>query len=79
MEYDKARVDEMVLALLYLTSSRDKYATRAWKGLDAETLDRLYQKGYIGDPRGKTLSRVLTETGAQLSKEWFFQHFGAKE
>ena len=30
MEYDKDRVDEMVLALLYLTSSHDKYATRAW-------------------------------------------------
>ncbi|GAB4419432.1 MAG: hypothetical protein Fur0044_15810 [Anaerolineae bacterium] len=32
MDYDKDKVDEMVLALLYLTSSRDKYATRAWIG-----------------------------------------------
>jgi hypothetical protein len=31
MEYDKDKVDEMVLALLYLTSFRDKNATRAWK------------------------------------------------
>jgi hypothetical protein len=41
MEYDKDKVDEMVLALLYLTSSRDQYATRAWKGLDVNILDRL--------------------------------------
>jgi hypothetical protein len=79
MEYDKDRVDEMVLALLYLTSSHDKYATRAWKGLDLETMDRLYKKGYISDPKGKSASVVLTEAGAKLSKELFFKHFGAKE
>jgi hypothetical protein len=79
MEYDKDRVDEMVLALLYLTSSRDKYATRAWKGIDLEAMDRLYKKGYIGDPKGKSVSVVLTEAGAKLSKELFFKHFGAKE
>lgn len=28
MEYDKDRVGEMVLALLFLTSSSDQYATR---------------------------------------------------
>jgi hypothetical protein len=79
MEYDKDRVDEMVLALLFLTSSRDKYATRAWKGLDWETMDRLYQKGYIGDPKGKAASVVLTEAGEKLSKELFFKHFGVKK
>jgi len=79
MEYDKDRVDEMVLALLYLTSSHDEYGTRAWKGLDWEAMDRLYQKGYISDPKGKAMSIVLTEAGAKLSKELFFKHFGAKE
>jgi len=34
VEYDKDRVDEMVLALPYLTSSQDEYATRAWKGMN---------------------------------------------
>lgn len=79
MEYDKDKVDEMVLALLYLTSSQDKYATRAWKGLDWAAMERLYQKGYISDPRGKSLSVVLTEAGAKLSKELFCKHFAAKE
>jgi len=39
IDYDKDRVDEMVLALLYLTSSRDQYGVRAWKGLDWEAMD----------------------------------------
>jgi hypothetical protein len=79
MEYDKDRVDEMVLALLYLTSSRDEYATRAWKGLDSQAMDRLYKKGYIGDPKEKSASVALTEAGARLSKELFFKHFGPRE
>jgi hypothetical protein len=66
----------MVLALLYLTSSHDQYGTRAWKGIDWETMDRLYKKGYIGDPKGKAMPVIVTEMGAALSKELFFKHFG---
>jgi hypothetical protein len=51
----------------------------SWKGLDWETMDRLYQKGYIGDPGGKAASVVLTEAGEKLSKELFFKHFGVKK
>ena len=79
MEYDKDKVDEMILALLFLTSSHDKYATRAWKGMDWEAMDRLYKKGYISNPRSKALSVVLSEEGAKLSKELFVKYFGAKE
>jgi hypothetical protein len=79
MEYDGDRVDEMILALLYLTSSHDQYGTKAWKGLDWEAMDRLYQKGYISDPRGKSPTLVLSEAGARLSKELFFRYFGTEE
>lgn len=79
MDYDKDKVDEMVLALLYLTSSKDKYGTRAWKGLDWATLDRLYKKGYISDPQSKSPSVALSEEGAALSKELFLKHFGVEE
>ena len=79
MEYDKDKVDEMVLALLYLTSSRDQYATRAWKGLDSQAMDRLYEKGYISDPRTKGATVTLTEAGAELSKALFVKHFGVEE
>ena len=79
MEYDRGRVDEMILALLYLTSSRDRYVTRAWKGPDWDAMDRLHKKGYISDPREKSPSVVLSEAGAKLSQELFFKYFAAKE
>lgn len=50
MEYDEAKIDEAVLALLYLTIHD---YNRAWKGFDWDALDRLYQKGFILDPRNK--------------------------
>ena len=79
MEYDKDKVDAMTLALLYLKCSTSPYGTRAWKGPDWEALDRLEQKGYLIDPRGKSPSMTLTEAGARLSKELFVRHFDAKE
>jgi len=79
MEYDEDKIDEIVLALLYLTSETDKYGTRAWKGQDWEAMNRLHEKGYISDPKTKAKSVVLTEEGVKLSKELFFKHFGKKE
>jgi hypothetical protein len=75
MEYDKDKVDEMILALLYLTSFQDKYATRAWKSMDWSVMDRLYEKGYISNPKGKAKSVVLTKAGEKLSAELFAKHF----
>jgi hypothetical protein len=79
MEYDKDKVDEMALALLYLTSVTDQFGTRAWKGMSWEVMDRLYEKGYIDDPKGKAKSVMLTEDGERLSKELFIKNFGANE
>jgi hypothetical protein len=79
MEYDKDKVDEMVLALLFLTSFRDKYSTRAWKSMDWDAMDRLHEKGYIGDPKSKAKSVVLTEEGEKLAEELFVRHFGISE
>jgi hypothetical protein len=76
MDYDQDKVDEMVLALLWLTASRVGGATRAWKGFDWDVLDRLHEKGFIGDPKSKSQSLVLTDTGAKRSEELFRQHFG---
>jgi len=76
MEYDQDKVDEMVLALLYLTTfDNDQYGARAWKGHDWDALERLRAKGYISDPKGKARSVVLTEAGAQRSREMFEKHF----
>ncbi|NMB69106.1 MAG: hypothetical protein GYA20_10135 [Chloroflexi bacterium] len=79
MEFDQEKIDEMMLALLYLTSSTDQYGTRAWKGLDAATLTRLHKKGYISDPQSKSPTMLLSEEGARLSKELFIRYFAKKD
>src|SRR3954470_15768158 len=50
MALDTDKIDDAVLALLYLTL-HDHW--RAWKGFDWDALDRLYQKGLIDDPVNK--------------------------
>jgi len=76
MEYDKDKVDEMILALLYLTTFKDEFGFRAWKGMDWDALDRLHDKGYISNPKSKAKSVALSEAGAKLSGELFKKHFG---
>ena len=74
--YDESKVDDMVLALLHLTTSKDHGIDRAWKGFDWDALDRLHERGMISDPRSKAKSVVLTEEGARRSRELFDRHFG---
>jgi len=50
MDYDRDRVDEMVLALLYLTSSQDQCGVRVWRGPDWEAMDWL-AAGNLGTPQ----------------------------
>jgi len=76
MEYNKDKVDEIVLALLYLTLHD---YNRAWKGFDWDVLDRLHEKDLIESPRNKTKSVVLTEEGMRKSKELFYQFFWEKD
>lgn len=76
MDNDSGKVDEMTISLLYLTTFHDKYGARAQKGMDLDTLDRLYEKGYISDPKSKVKSIVLIEEGERLSEELFFKYFG---
>ena len=54
MKYDAEKIDEATLALLNLVAWREKYGIRAWKSFDWDTMNRLYEKGWISDP----LSRV---------------------
>ncbi len=73
--YDHNKVDEVVLALLQLTL-HDPY--RAWKGVDWDTLDRLYAKDWIETPRSKAKSVVLTEEGLAKSARWFQQYLAGQ-
>jgi hypothetical protein len=72
MNINTDAIDEAALALLYLTL-HDQY--RAWKGLDWDVLNRLYEKGFICDPVNKTKSVVFTEEGLYESERLFRQHF----
>ncbi len=76
MEYDPDRVDEAVLALLWLTMFEHPPETRAWKGHDWDALQRLHSKGLIGDPRGKAKSVIVTAEGRRRARELFQKLFG---
>jgi hypothetical protein len=76
MEYDQDKVDEMVLALLFLTMFEETPdGARAWKGHDWNVLDRLHAKGYISDPRSKGESVVVTEEGVKQARALFAKYF----
>ena len=76
MKYDKDKVDEMVLTLLYLVMFKDSYEWQTWKSFDWDALDRLHEKGYISDPKSKNKSVAMEESGVRLAKQLFKQHFG---
>jgi hypothetical protein len=73
MTLDEGKIDQTVLALLYL-GLHD--GARAWKGFDWDVMNRLHEKGFISDPRSKAKSVVFTEEGleeAQRCLEEFFE------
>ena len=72
MDIDTDKIDEAVLALLYLTLHD---GVRAWKGHDWDALDRLYRKGMIDNPVGKAKSVVLTDEGLAESERLFRKLF----
>lgn len=82
MEYDQEKVDETILALLWLTRWEDDSGghsvLRTWKGQDFHHMNRLHEKGYISDPRSKAKSVVFTEEGRERSEEVFHELFGAE-
>ena len=77
MDYDEDKIDEYTLALLYLVAHERKegLGARAWKGFDWETLNRLYEKGYISNPVSKAKSVGMTEEGFLKAKTLFERHF----
>ena len=68
MEIDRDKIDEAVLALMWLTL-HDEW--RAWKGFDWDVLERLHARGLITDPVNKAKSVILTDEGLRQSEELF--------
>jgi hypothetical protein len=76
-EFDAAKLDEIVLALLHLNSFSDRGVIRAWRGFDWDSLDRLHARDLISDPKSKAKSVVLSEEGSRLAEDLFRKHFVA--
>lgn len=72
MTPDKDKIDRAVLALLCL-GLHD--GNRAWKGFDWDAMNRLHEKGFISDPRGKAKSVVFTEEGLMEARRLLAELF----
>lgn len=73
MDLDTNKIDEDVLALLYLTAFKEQkdWPWRTWKKHDWEAMNRLCTKGYISDPKSHAKSVMLTEEGYAKAKQLF--------
>jgi len=76
MNIDEDKIDEVVLALLHLTSFKEGEVMRAWKSYDWSVLDRLHEKGFISNPKAKTKSIVIFDSGAQQGEKLVSKYFG---
>ena len=68
MVIDEEKIDETVLALLYLTLHE---GCRAWKSFDWDSMNRLHEKGLIENPVNKAKSVILTEEGLAHAERLF--------
>ena len=65
---NEAKIDEAVLALLYL-GLHD--GVRAWKSFDWDATDRLHRRGLISNPATRAKSVVFTEEGLREAEDAF--------
>lgn len=76
MNLDNEKIDEAVLALLVLGIHN---GSRAWKGFDWDSMNRLHEKGFISDPQGKARSVVFSEAGLKEARRLLQKLFGKSE
>ena len=76
MNIDTDKIDEAVLALLWLTEHDNG---RCWKGHDWAAMERLHEKGLISEPVGKAKSVYFSEEGMKQSKALFEKLFCASK
>ena len=73
MEYDPAKIEETVLALL---GAFEFEQGRVWKRFDFDVMDSLHEKGYITTPRNRSESVYLTDDGLRAAKSLAARYFG---
>lgn len=75
MDIDRDRIDEAILALLFL-GRHD--SIRTWKSFDWAAMERLHAKGLISAPVGKAKSVVFTDEGLRQSEALFRKLFAVR-
>jgi len=73
---NQEKLAEVALEILSLSSFADPMEVRAWKGMDWDLMNMLFEKGWISDPVGKQKSIVMSEEGVKLAEEFLEKHFG---
>ena len=76
MRYDERKIDEITLAVLYLSAFERNGATFAWKGINWDATSPLFERGFIDDPKGKAKSILFTDEGLARAKAAADKHFG---
>ena len=74
---DDEKIDETVLALLYLgrhSTNREEHV-RTWKTFDWTVMERLDAKGFISNPVGKAKSVVFSNEGLEQVRRLFEELF----
>ncbi|MGC4252752.1 MAG: DUF6429 family protein [Sphingobium sp.] len=74
-DIDDRRIDEAVLALLWLNLN---VTGTAWKGFDWNAMNRLHERGLISDPVCKAKSVWLTDEGMAEAERLFAELFSRR-
>lgn len=75
MEIDEQKIDDAVLALMWLTLHDGR---RAWKSFDWDATTRLHRDGMIAEPVNKAKSVMLTDDGLRRAEALFRALFTIK-
>jgi hypothetical protein len=74
---NKDKIDEAVLALLYLGHWLERHSgvARSWKSFDWDTMERLHDRGLISNPATKAKSVTISGEGLRKAKEAYDRLF----
>jgi hypothetical protein len=70
------KIEEAVLALLYIYSVEERAARWSWKTYDWDVTQRLFEQGFIDNPRGTRKSVLLTPEEKKVGKALAEKLFG---
>ncbi|MFT5397811.1 MAG: hypothetical protein ACI9LO_000738 [Planctomycetota bacterium] len=75
---DKEKLAEASLAILSLSRMVESYGVSAWKGIDWDVMNLLYEKGWISNPVGKQKSVGISEEGIKLADKYLERYVAKK-